>query len=141
MKAEFYPREAKSQLFADGYIAAKSGHTRGSTMDLTIVTVPTYRQAEYHQTQSLKACYKNYLYRFADNSIDMGGGFDCMDKISHGDAKNISIIAKANRQLLSQLMQAHGFVPYAEEWWHFTLKNEPFPKTYFNFPIVAMEVK
>lgn len=111
MKAEFYPFVDKSELFNRGYIAAKSGHTRGSTMDLTIVSEKTGKE------------------------LDMGTHFDYMDPLSHNDNKNISAEAHQNRMLLKNTMMKYGFEPYEKEWWHFTLKNEPYPNTYFNFPV------
>lgn len=137
MKAEFYPRVDKSEFFKLGYVAAKSGHTRGSTVDLTIVPVPTLQQANYHRGQKLVACFKPYQQRFQDNSIDMGTGFDCMDALAHGDNHTINLVAYQNRQLLRNVMVKYGMVPYPNEWWHFTLKDEPYPDTYFNFPVQA----
>lgn len=137
MKDEFYPRVAKNHLFSYGYIAAKSGHSRGSTMDLTIVPLPTPQQADYHRGQKLVECYAPYHDRYRDNSIDMGTGFDCLDAKAHGLSPRVPLIAYQNRKLLRHIMQKYGFQPYEKEWWHFTLKNEPYPKTYFNFPINA----
>ena len=137
MKQEFYPRVAKDHLFSDGYIAAKSGHSRGSTMDLTIVPIPTPQQANYHRGQKLVACFAPYHNRYRDNSIDMGTGFDCADTTAYPSSKNVSLVAYQHRQLLRHIMQKYGFQPYDKEWWHFTLKNEPFKNTYFNFPIKA----
>lgn len=136
MKAEFYPRVNKEELFEQDYIAAKSGHSRGSTMDLTLVPLPLPPQEEYRRGQKLVACNSSYSARFHDNSINMGGGYDCMDEVSHIDYQNLKPTAFYNRLLLSQVMMRYGFKPYAKEWWHFTLKNEPFPKTYFDFPVV-----
>jgi len=137
MKNEFYPRVAKNHLFADGYIAKKSGHTRGSTVDLTIVTVPTLQEAEYHQGQKLIACFAPYHSRYHDNSINMGTGFDCLDTTAYPLSKKVSLVAYQNRQLLRHIMRKYGFQPYDKEWWHFTLKDEPFKNSYFNFPIEA----
>jgi D-alanyl-D-alanine dipeptidase len=135
MKAEFYPRVNKADFFKLGYVAAKSGHTRGSTMDLTIVPIPTTKQENYQSGQKLTACFADYGQRFQDNSIDMGTGFDCMDILAHNDNENIDPVAYQNRLLLRYLMEKHGFSAYEPEWWHFTLKNEPYPKTYFNFAV------
>jgi len=134
MKAEFYPRVNKEDFFKLGYVAAKSGHTRGSTVDLTIVPLPTPAEEIYTPGQTLIACFAPYNQRFHDNSIDMGTGFDCMDETAWFAAK-VGKTALANRRLLQNIMEKNGFKPYATEWWHFTLKDEPFPGTYFNFPI------
>jgi D-alanyl-D-alanine dipeptidase len=136
MKAEFYPRVNKADFFKLGYVAKKSAHTRGSTIDLTIVPLPTPPQKAYTAKQKLVACFAPYLQRFADNTIDMGTGFDCLDTQAHQDNTDISIVAQHNRMILKTVMEKHGFDPYSAEWWHFTLKNEPYPDTYFNFPVV-----
>jgi D-alanyl-D-alanine dipeptidase len=138
MKTEFFPRIDKAKLFEQGYVAEFSGHSRGSTVDLTIVDLVNLDEAPYHAGQPLVNCYAPWSKRFRDNSIDMGSGYDCLDEVSHTNSKQISSRARVNRLLLKRLMIKHGFVPYDKEWWHFTLKNEPFPKTYFNFP-VALE--
>jgi D-alanyl-D-alanine dipeptidase len=135
MKAEFYPRINKADVFKLGYVAAKSSHSRGSTVDITIVPIPTPQKAAYQSGQPLVACYAPYGVRFRDNSIDMGTGFDCMDVIAHTDNKDINPTAQENRQLLANVMEKYGFKPDADEWWHFTLANEPYPTTYFNFPV------
>lgn len=131
MKTEFYPRVDKADFFKLGYVAEHSGHTRGSTVDLTLVPLPTPRQMSYHKNQRLVACFSKQ--RFPDNSIEMGTGYDCMDTLAHSYNKQVSVIAYYHRQLLRGMMRKYGFVPYNEEWWHFTLKNEPFPRQYFNF--------
>ena len=133
MKAEFYPRVDKAKFFDLGYVAARSGHTRGSTMDLTIVPIPLPKIETYHRGQTLVSCFAPYGKRFRDGSLDMGTGFDCMDETAHPDNKTISKTAFKNRMLLRDIMVKHGFTPYFSEWWHFTLANEPYPNTYFNF--------
>lgn len=135
MKDEFYPRVPKNRLFPLGYLAAKSGHSRGSTVDLTIVPVPTPQAANYHRGQPLVECFAAYHDRYRDNSIDMGTSFDCLDSMSHGLNPRVPLIAYQNQKMLRHIMQKYGFIPYKNEWWHFTLKNEPYPNTYFNFPI------
>ncbi len=136
MQAEFYPRLNKTQVLTD-YITIPSAHSRGSTVDVTLVNVPTYQQAEYHRGQPLSACYNPYLQRFADNSIDMGSGYDCLDKTAKPTTQHSSAVARAHRQLLREVMMAQGFVPSAKAWWHFSLQPEPYPDTTFNFPIVS----
>lgn len=132
MKREFYPFINKRDLFKLEYIAARSGHSRGSTIDLTIVQLPVKKEGSYTQ---LQPCNANYAHRFRDNSIDMGSGFDCFDVISHYDAGTIPKKAYAHRKFLRAIMMKNGFIPYQREWWHFTLKQEDYPWTYFNFPV------
>ncbi len=139
MKNEFYPRVDKADFFKLGYVAAKSGHTRGSTMDLTVVPIPTPVEPNYQPGEKLVACFAPYGERFEDNSIDMGTGFDCMDELAHPLNESVDKEVYKNRMLLREFMVAYGFVPYEEEWWHFTLKDEPFKDTYFNFPIEPIE--
>jgi zinc D-Ala-D-Ala dipeptidase len=111
MKAEFYPQVEKSTLFRDGYIAARSGHSRGSTVDLTLA-----RRSDGQQ-------------------LDMGTPFDFFSPRSWPSDRSISAAAQKNRALLAQAMRARGFRPYDKEWWHFTLRHEPYPETYFDFPV------
>jgi D-alanyl-D-alanine dipeptidase len=134
-KKEFYPTVDKRNLFKDGYIDSKSGHSRGSTVDLTIVPLPVPKQQEYIPDQKLSECYLPAGKRFSDNSIDMGTGFDCFHELSHTANKNIGLQQKINRLLLKTLMEKHGFKNYDLEWWHYTLKNEPYPNMYFDFPV------
>lgn len=133
-KKEFYPSVDKSRLFVDGYIAEKSGHSRGSTIDLTIVPLPLPYQPEFDIKNQCE-CFKSVDERFKDNSIDMGTGFDCFHSHSHTENIEITPQQRANRILLKSLMDNYGFRNLAEEWWHFTLRNEPFPDTYFDFVI------
>lgn len=135
MRAEFYPTVEKANLFRDGYIAEKSGHSRGSTLDLTIVALPAPDQEQYHSGDPLRACTLPADQRFRDNSLDLGTGYDCFDPLAHTADPAPSSTQRALRELLVNLMDEHGFKNLAEEWWHFTLKNEPFPNTYFDFPI------
>ncbi len=114
MKREFYPDVEKKDLFRDGYIAARSGHSRGSTVDLTIV--------------SLKG-------EDPGSEIDMGSAFDFFGRRSWPDYTGIPSGTRAHRMLLRMVMKKHGFQPDSREWWHFTLKGEPYPATYFNFPV------
>ena len=112
-KSDYYPDIPKEDLFKQGYIASRSSHSRGSTVDVTIV---------YHDEAG------------AIRELDMGSRFDFFDPISWPDSPGISAQQRANRVLLRSLMMANGFVPYGQEWWHFTLKAEPYPNTYFDFP-------
>jgi D-alanyl-D-alanine dipeptidase len=109
-KAEFYPHVAKGNLFREGYIASRSGHSRGSTVDLTLVRLP------------------------GNEELDMGTPFDFLSPQA-GLRGNVGAEARANRRILADAMRARGFVGYDKEWWHFTLRNEPFPDHYFDFPV------
>ncbi|MFJ4714858.1 M15 family metallopeptidase [Streptomyces sp. NPDC088785] len=135
MKAEFYPRVDKTRLFADGYIAEKSGHSRGSTVDLTVVRLPARPTRPYLPGEPLKPCYGPQRERFPDNSLDMGTGFDCFDTLAHTDDPRVRGVQRAHRDLLRNALSAQGFVNLPEEWWHFTYKPELFPDTYFDFPV------
>lgn len=111
MKAQYYPNEDKSRLVQKGYIADKSGHSRGSTLDLTLV----------EGSSSM--------------ALDMGTPFDYFDTLSNTADPRITEQQKHNRLLLKSVMENHGFVNYDKEWWHYTLKDEPYPDTYFNFSV------
>ena len=113
MRPCFYPEEEKSQLFAHGYIAARSGHSRGSTVDLTL------------------------LDEASGKELDMGGTFDYFGAPSHTDYDGLTPEQQANRALPRDAMLRHGFRALKTEWWHFTLQEEPFPDTYFDFPVRA----
>jgi D-alanyl-D-alanine dipeptidase len=134
-RKEFYPTVDKRNLFKDGYIAERSSHSRGSTVDLTIVPLPVPRQQEYIPGQKQFECYLPAGQRFGDSSIDMGTGFDCFHELSHTANPKIGREQRVNRLLLKTLMEKHGFKNYDMEWWHYTLKNEPYPNTYFDFPV------
>lgn len=135
MKKEFYPAINKADVFSLGYVAEKSGHSRGSTVDLTIVPIPTPKQTKYKIGQPLFACTASVTHRFRDNSLDMGTGYDCMDTLSYPGNTDITTRAYQNRMVLRQIMLKNQFQPYEKEWWHFTLDNEPYPQTYFNFRV------
>lgn len=134
MQRRFYPTIPKDKLFPLGYIADRSGHSRGSTLDLTLVPVTS------HQPESVNFlddydCRQEVSGRFPDNSIDMGTGYDCFDELANTDNPKISRNAMNNRNLLKTLMENSSFVNYEKEWWHYTLRDEPFPETYFDFEI------
>jgi len=135
MKAEFYPEVDKKNVFELGYVAKKSGHSRGSTVDLTIVPLPVPHQPTWKPGDPIVDGSLPHGQRFADNSIDMGTGFDYFGEPSHTQNPAFPVHVRANRLLLVTLMEKHGFKNYHREWWHFTLVNEPFPDTYFDFPI------
>ena len=111
MKEYFYPELDKDVLFPQGYIAEHSGHSRGSTVDLTLFDKETEKE------------------------LDMGGTFDYFGELSHPDYKDITDEQYENRMILRKAMMDHGFKPLEEEWWHFTLADEPYPDTYFTFPV------
>jgi zinc D-Ala-D-Ala dipeptidase len=140
MKAEFYPRIDKARVFELGYVAAKSGHTRGSTVDLTIVPMDHAIDRPFIPGEPLVDCALPANERFPDTTIDFGTGYDCMDEKSHHDRTDIPAVAQANRAMFKDIMERHGFVPVAEEWWHYSLKAEPFPDTYFDFPVVSPQM-
>jgi D-alanyl-D-alanine dipeptidase len=133
MQLEFYPELNKSTLFDLGYIARKSGHSRGSTIDLTLVPYPPPAQPVYTPGMPLTPCTAPYELRFRDNSIDMGTGFDCFDPLAHTLNPNVHGEQLQHRLLLRKLMTKHSFNNYPLEWWHYTLIDEPFPNTYFDF--------
>ncbi|MFJ9683431.1 M15 family metallopeptidase [Streptomyces sp. NPDC101194] len=140
MKGEFYPRVDKSRLFADGYIAERSGHSRGSTVDLTLVKLPAAPPGPYLPGGKQVPCYAPRADRFPDSSVDMGTGFDCFDTLSHTDDPRVQGSQRANRQFLKKTLTDAGFVNLAEEWWHYTFKPELFPDTYFDFPVARRSV-
>ena len=117
MKKYFYPNLEKDVLFPQGYIAEHSGHSRGSTVDLTLFDMNTEKE------------------------VDMGGTFDYFGEESHPDYKDITEEQYNNRMLLREAMLSHGFKPLVEEWWHFTLTDEPFTDTYFTFPVSKSSLK
>ncbi|TBL35060.1 D-alanyl-D-alanine dipeptidase [Verrucosispora sp. SN26_14.1] len=134
-KAEFYPRVAKSALFDRGYLGAPTSHSRGSTVDLTLVEEPRPERSGPAPGRPPAACTDPYGRRFTDGSVDMGTGFDCFDPLSHTDSTAVGATAQANRRLLRDLMTDGGFVGYDREWWHFRYRDEPWPDTYFDLPV------
>ncbi|MEO3780276.1 M15 family metallopeptidase [Micromonospora sp. B11E3] len=135
MKAEFYPRVAKARLFDDGYVGAPTAHSRGSTLDLTLVPDPPPPQRPYVPGEPLVACTAPPGERFGDNGVDMGTGFDCFDPLAHTADPRVTGAARANRELLRRLMTDGGFTNYPREWWHYRYDAEPYPDTYFDFPV------
>ena len=138
MRAEFYPDVDKSRLFSDGYIAYHSGHSRGSTLDLTIVPLAS-AIPPYDPMRPQVNCTDSPAQRAPDNSLNFGTGFDCFSPVSHPDYQTLPAQVRANRLLLQSLMMQAGFKPIDTEWWHFTLSNEPYPDTYFDFPVQALQ--
>ena len=113
MKPYFYPELEKQELFAKGYIAKQSSHSRGSAVDLTLLDMKTGKE------------------------VDMGGPFDLFSEISHPDYRGITDEQYENRMRLRHVMLRNGFQPIDCEWWHFSLENEPYPDTYFAFPAAS----
>ncbi len=136
-RAEFYPRLEKDVLFPQGYILEKSGHSRGSTIDLTIVPDGAGLSPEWTVGDPLVDCTAKVGKRFPDTSVDMGTGFDCFDPKSATETAKITDEQKANRRVLVDAMTAAGFTNLPEEWWHYTLADEPYPDTYFDVPITG----
>ena len=110
-KLRHYPNIDRSEMFELGYVAAQSGHSRGSTVDLTLFHLAT------------------------GELVVMGGDHDLMDSVSHHEAEGIPEAEARNRRHLRSIMETSGFSSYATEWWHYALRNEPYPDTYFDFPI------
>ncbi len=117
MKPYFYPDLEKQELFAKGYIARQSSHSRGSAVDLTLLDMKTGKE------------------------VDMGSPFDLFSEVSHPDYRGISEEQYENRMHLQQVMIRNGFQPLGCEWWHFSLENEPYPDTYFAFPVASEYLK
>jgi len=138
MKTAFYPNVDKADFFTLGYVAEKSGHSRGSTVDVTLVPADARAPQTYVPGRTtLVDCRAGYTERFRDNGLDFGTDYDCFDPASHPDSAAVSTVARHNRAMLAELMGKHGFKPLPEEWWHFTLRDEPFPQTFFNAPVTA----
>ncbi len=136
MKRVFYPRVDKGRVIELGYVAARSSHSRGSTMDLTIVRADAPRHKVYTARTVTGSCIAPRAGRPPDNSLDFGTGYDCFDVLSHTANPAIRGAARRHRALLVRAMTRQGFVNYDKEWWHFTLGGEPYPKRAFDFPIV-----
>jgi D-alanyl-D-alanine dipeptidase len=134
-KKEFYPTIKKRDLLRKGYIGTRSGHSKGSSVDLTIVPLPASEEPTYQPGDTLHECYLPAGKRFQDNGLDMGTGFDCFHERSHTTNRKTGEKHMRNRLLLKNIMEKHGFKSYAREWWHYTLRREPFPKTYFDFAV------
>ena len=111
MKPYFYPELEKQELFAKGYIASRSSHSRGSAVDLTLLDMSTGKE------------------------LDMGSPFDLFSELSHPDCRDVAQEQYDNRMLLQHTMVRNGFQPIDCEWWHFSLRDEPYPDTYFEFPV------
>jgi D-alanyl-D-alanine dipeptidase len=148
MKAEFYPRTDKQRLFSLGYLATRSAHSRGSTVDLGIVPssssvspppdpLPALKPLTL-KPSTLKPCTSPKGERFEDGTIDLGTGYDCLDALGSTSNASVGEVALRNRQMLKSYMMKAGFRPYAREWWHFELINEPYNNRQgFDFEVLA----
>jgi len=128
LRARYYPNLSKPQLLRQVYISDRSGHSRGSTVDLTIVRVKDGTAVAGHDGCSAQAARR-------DGALDMGSGFDCFDPVSNTADSSITVQQRANRLLLKAVMKRAGFYNYDREWWHYILNREPFPETYFDFEV------
>ena len=117
MKPYFYPDLEKTELFARGYIARRSSHSRGSAVDLTLLDMRTGKE------------------------LDMGSPFDLFSPLSHPDSREVTEAQFENRMFLQNAMTRNGFKPIYCEWWHFSLRDEPYPDTYFEFPVSTRVLK
>ena len=133
MKAEFYPRIDKESVHALGYLAKQSGHSRGSAVDVTLIPWGHSLREIVVEKRTLQdgfeICYLN------DGTLDMGSSFDLFDVASHYENEVIASSYKERRRYLKELMEAVGFEGYTKEWWHFSLKDEPFPEIFFDFDV------
>ena len=137
-KATYYPALEKSALFPD-YIALVSGHSRGATTDLTLVPIDAPAVPPSASSGEALACTAAQGQRAPDASLDMGTAFDCFDVKANTESPGLAPEQRQNREMLADVMGRHGFKNYEKEWWHYTLENEPFPSTIFDFPIEPRE--
>ena len=137
-KTTYYPNLPKSALFPD-YIATRSGHSRGATLDLTLVPIDAAGEAQAGENAKPRACTAPQKGHAPDGSLAMGTSFDCFDVKANTAALGLSKEERENRDRLVEAMQAHGFKNYPMEWWHFTLQPEPYPDTIFDFPIAPRQ--
>jgi D-alanyl-D-alanine dipeptidase len=136
MKAEFYPNEDKAEFFERGYLASRSRHSTGSTVDLGIASIEEATKP-LAPAGDLVSCLGPFGDRYDDHALDFGTGYDCLDPASGDRAEAIGAEARHNRETLRTLMVEAGFRPYGKEWWHFELVDAPFAGQYFDFPITS----
>jgi D-alanyl-D-alanine dipeptidase len=134
-KATWYPNLNKSDLFPD-YIATRSGHSRGATLDLTIEPLEASGETQAGAEAKPRACTAPQEGHAPDGSLAMGTSFDCFDVKANTGASGLTEEERNNRAMLVDAMQARGFKNYPMEWWHFTWQPEPYCATFFDFPIV-----
>ncbi len=133
-KAAYYPNLEKNSLFPR-YIAMRSSHSRGATVDLTLVPLNASADAPSPPRDTIAPCTAPRDQHAPDDSLDMGTSFDCFDAKAHTRISGLTEEQRKNRGLLVDVMNRHGFRNYENEWWHFTLHQEPYPDTIFDFPI------
>lgn len=133
-KEQYYPYVNKRDVFKLGYVASHSGHTRGSTVDVTLIKKDSILTTIKETKRTLLD--GRTIPFLDDNTVDMGSSFDLFDPVSHYENNLISDEHKKMRLYLKNVMEKHGFKQYPKEWWHFRLEKEPFSDTYFNFPII-----
>jgi D-alanyl-D-alanine dipeptidase len=133
---EHNPAVPKGELFKRGYIAAHSAHSRGSTVDVTLVSLASELAGQVREVSTGSDCRDVRGLLAPDGTLNMGTTFDCFDERAHPDA-DVPAAARQNRELLRAAMEKGGFVAYPKEWWHFTLADEPFPQKEFDFEIAA----
>jgi len=135
MQSTFYPDESKKDLIKRGYIDAKSGHSRASTVDLTLVQTDKFQENDFLiKAKGVTDCRKSQGV-LASGQIDMGTAFDCFSELAHTDNPSVSEEARKHRQILKSAMEKQGFTNYPKEWWHFVMKNEPYKNDYFDFEV------
>ncbi len=132
-KPYYYPTIDKRNVFKLGYVCEKSSHSRGSTFDLTLIKINEPLKPISYSTRVIKN--GEVIPILDDNTVDMGSNFDLFHEVSHHDSPLINSDQTKMRNLLRNSMKRHGFKDYQEEWWHYTLESEPYPNTYFDFPI------
>lgn len=132
-KSWFYPNIDKTRVFELGYMSKRSSHTRGSTVDLTLIKLGEELRDPVPQPRIMLD--GSQIVFLDDGTVDMGSSFDLLDQASHYENNLIADKYKLRRNYLKQIMVDHGFKPYSKEWWHFSLENEPFPDIFFNFPV------
>jgi zinc D-Ala-D-Ala dipeptidase len=135
-KAEFYPHSDKAKFFEEGYLANRSRHSSGSTVDLGIMPLASAGRP-FAPVGALVSCLAPFGERYDDHALDFGTGYDCLDPAASFDHAAVSPEARTNRATLRQLMTEAGFKPYDKEWWHFELRDAPHQGTYFDVPITA----
>ena len=140
-KPEFYPRVDKQDFWRLGYVARVSGHSKGSTVDLTLTGPQALPADKWTPAAAPVDCTAPYAQRWHDGGVDMGTGFDCFDERAHPDNPTINATAKANRQRLTRAMEKEGFSGYSKEWWHFTYAGEGAKKEVMDFPITPLATR
>jgi len=132
-KADYYPYVTKEQIFKEGYVANPSSHSRGSTVDLTLIEAGKKLHPIKRSKRTLPS--GKVILFLDDGTVDMGSSFDLFDTVSHPNSNDIPAAARTHRDYLKKVMEEAGFMQILPEWWHFTLRDEPYPNQYFTYPI------